>query len=138
MPGCIIVHPLRHAFSPVRFTRGPKHAEAVAREAESLNEHVLRWEGRAAEAGANGVRRRRLEGAGATLVRIELPAGTRAAEHAHSHEQFVEVLSGGGTLTTAAGERAFGPGDVFHFPPDTPHAATFERDTVLLEVNVGA
>ena len=103
-----------------------------------MTEHVLRWQERSAEPGANGVTRRRLEGAGATLVRVEIPAGTRAAEHEHAHEQFVEVLSGAGTLTTAAGERPFGAGDVFRFPPGTPHSAVFDEDTVLLEVNVGA
>ena len=103
-----------------------------------MTEHVVRWNERLADPDADGVTRRRLAGAGATLVRIELPAGARAAEHSHAHEQFVEVLAGGGTLTTGAGERAFGPGDVFHFPPDTPHSAEFVEDTVLLEINVGA
>ena len=103
-----------------------------------MTDHVVRWKDRDPDTDANGVTRRRLPGAGATLVRVEVPAGTRAAEHAHEHEQFVEVLRGAGTLTAGAGTRAFGAGDVFHFPPGTAHSATFDRDTVLLEINVGA
>ena len=101
-------------------------------------EHVVRWKNRPADADGSGVTRRRLEGAGAALVRVEVPAGARAAEHAHPHEQFVEVLAGAGTLVTAAGERAFGTGDAFHFPAGTRHSAAFDEDTVLLEINVGA
>lgn len=99
-------------------------------------EHVVRWQSLAAETGANGVSRTRLDGEGVSLVRIELPAGTVAAEHAHAHEQFVEVLAGAGALTTPAGTREFAAGDVFRFPTDTPHSATFTADTVLLEINV--
>ena len=98
--------------------------------------HVLRWRELASEEGAGGVARRRLGGEGVSLVRVEVPAGTVAAEHAHAHEQFVEVLAGAGTLTTAAGTRGFEAGDVFRFPPGTAHSATFARDTVLLEINV--
>lgn len=102
-----------------------------------MDEHVVRWSELAAEPGTNGVVRRRLAGAGVGLVRVEIPAGTRAAAHEHPHEQLVEVLSGAGTLSTDAGERAFGPGAVFRFPPGTVHAAVFDEDTVLLEINVG-
>jgi quercetin dioxygenase-like cupin family protein len=48
------------------------------------------------------------------------------------------VVSGAGMLETAQGSRPFGPGSVFHFPPDTWHAAHFDSDTVLIETNLMA
>lgn len=88
--------------------------------------------------GASGsaVSRRRLEGTGACLVRVEIKAGTRADRHTHAHEQFVQVLAGNGTLETAEGCRPFATGSLFHFPPETWHAAVFETDTVLVETNL--
>ena len=98
--------------------------------------HLVRWAERPAEPGAGGVVRRRCAGAGAALVRVEIPAGTVAAAHSHPHEQFVEVIRGAGVLTTPAGRARFRAGDLFHFPPGTEHAAEFDEDTVLLEVNL--
>ena len=80
--------------------------------------------------------RRRIEGQGASLVRIEVKAGHKAARHSHGHEQFVQVLSGSGMLETEEGARRFGPGTVFHFPANAWHAAEFETDTVLVETNL--
>ena len=98
--------------------------------------YLISWSSVDPEAGANGVTRRRLKGAGAELVRVEIPAGVVAPAHSHSHEQFVEVLEGLGTLTTHEGTRPFKAGDVFHFPPETEHAASFDTDTVFLEINL--
>ena len=80
--------------------------------------------------------RRTIDGEHASLVRVEVKAGHKAARHSHPHEQFVQVLSGSGTLETEAGATAFGPGTVFHFPPDAWHAAEFDSDTVLVETNL--
>ncbi|MDX1528125.1 MAG: cupin domain-containing protein [Gammaproteobacteria bacterium] len=101
-----------------------------------MTEHLISWHSLEAEAGANGVIRRRLKGNGAELVRVEIPAGVVAPGHSHPHEQFVEVLRGSGTLTTPDGTRPFKAGDVFHFPAETEHAASFDADTVFLEINL--
>lgn len=101
-----------------------------------MSEHLLHWVEVSEEPAANGVARRRIHGAGAGLVRVSIPAGVSAPPHSHPHEQFVEVLRGAGTLTTAAGARRFAAGDLFHFPPHTEHAAEFDEDTVLLEINL--
>ncbi len=90
----------------------------------------------AAAGGGGGVRKRRIAGAGAELVRVEVPAGTKAGRHSHPHEQFVQVIAGEGTLETEAGRRAFRAGTVFHFPPGAWHAAEFATDTVLVETNL--
>ena len=84
----------------------------------------------------NGVRKRRIPGAGAELVRVEVPAGTRAGRHSHPFEQFVQVISGNGVLETEDGTREFRQGSVFHLPAHAWHAAEFHTDTVLIETNL--
>ncbi len=75
-------------------------------------------------------------GLGASLIRLEIKAGTAAGRHAHPFEQFVQVISGGGTLDTEDGSERFAAGSLFHFPPGTWHAAQFDEDTVLVETNL--
>jgi quercetin dioxygenase-like cupin family protein len=83
-----------------------------------------------------GVGKRVMQGEGVSLVMVRVPAGTNAPRHSHAHEQFVQVLSGSGILETENGSQQFGPGSVFHFPPDTWHAAAFTNDTLLIEPNL--
>jgi quercetin dioxygenase-like cupin family protein len=97
---------------------------------------VIAWDQQPLETSPSGVSRRRIAGAGAELVRVEVPAGTKARRHSHPHEQFVQVLSGEGVLETAAGAEAFRPGSVFHLPAAAWHAAEFASDTVLVETNL--
>jgi quercetin dioxygenase-like cupin family protein len=80
--------------------------------------------------------RRVIEGQGASLIQLVIQAGTLADRHSHPFEQFVQVISGFGTLETEEGAQAFGPGSVFHFAPDTWHAAVFDEHTVLVETNL--
>ncbi len=94
------------------------------------------WNDLPAEPTGPSVAKRRLEGAGASLVRVEIEAGTKAARHSHGHEQFVQVISGAGTLETEEGRRPFRAGSLFHFPAETWHAAEFDEDTVLVETNL--
>ena len=95
------------------------------------------WENLTAEP-AGLATRRRLIGAGASLVKIDIKAGMKAGRHTHDFEQFVQVLSGSGTLETEEGRQPFGPGSLFHFPADAWHAAEFDTDTVLVETNLMA
>ena len=93
------------------------------------------WDELATE-GTSPVSKRRLPGAGASLVRVEIKAGTKSAKHSHAHEQFVQVISGRGTLETEEGRQSFTSGSLFHFPPETWHAAEFDDDTILVETNL--
>lgn len=77
-----------------------------------------------------------VQGVGASLVRLEIKSGSRADRHAHAFEQFVQVISGGGTLETEKGSERFFAGSVFHFAPDMWHAACFDEDTILVETNL--
>lgn len=98
--------------------------------------HVIGWDEIDATVAPSGVTKRRVDLPGASLVTVTVPAGTEAARHSHAHGQFVQVVSGSGTLTTEQGARAFAAGSVFVFPADTWHSARFDTDTVLVEANL--
>ncbi|KAA2235667.1 cupin domain-containing protein [Salinarimonas soli] len=98
--------------------------------------HCVDWTEIPEEVASSGVGKRVIAGEGASLVMVRVPAGVRADRHSHPHEQFVQVLSGSGTLETDQGARAFGPGSVFHFPADAWHAARFDSETVVIETNL--
>lgn len=101
-----------------------------------MTEHLRHWDTCDEAVSPNRVTRRRIDGAGASLVRIVVPAGTSAPRHSHAHEQFVQVVSGSGILETRQGKQAFCAGSVFHFPAEAWHAAEFETETVLIETNL--
>ena len=101
-----------------------------------MTEHLVKWDDLLIVDAPGGVTKRRLAIGESTLVTVMVPAGTEAAKHSHPHGQFVQIVSGTGTLTTEQGQKAFGPGSVFVFPAETWHAARFETDTVLIESNL--
>lgn len=103
-----------------------------------MTSHCFAWNDLPEEIAGNGVSKRRTHGAGAELVLITIPAGTKAARHSHPHGQFVQVISGSGTLDTEQGRKAFGPGSLFHLPAEVWHEAEFVTDTVLVETNLRA
>lgn len=98
--------------------------------------HVLGWDEVEAAGAPGGLTKRRIALPGLSLVTVTVPGGTRGTRHSHDHDQFVQVVSGRGTLETEQGERAFGPGSVFAFPSGTWHVARFDDDTVLIESNL--
>ncbi len=75
-------------------------------------------------------------GDGASLKRVNIPAGRKADRHSHPHEQFVLVISGAGRLECEAGPVELRPGTVLRFAPGAWHSAEFIADTVLVEVNL--
>ena len=101
-----------------------------------MTKHLQDWAATSAVVGSNGVAKQTIGGAGASLVRVVVPAGTRAGRHHHDHEQFVHVVAGSGELETEQGLAPFGPGSVFHFPAHAWHAAHFVTETVLVETNL--
>ena len=101
-----------------------------------MSQHCISWNDIPEEVSSSGVGKRVLRGEGVSLVMVRVPAGTRADRHSHPHEQFVQVVSGSGVLETAHGSQVFQTGSVFHFPPDTWHAALFDSDTILIETNL--
>ena len=101
-----------------------------------MTQHVIAWDEVTPSAPPGGVTKRRIDLPGMSLVAVTVPAGTEAGRHCHDHDQFVQVLSGSGTLTTEQGARAFAAGSVFVFPAGVWHAARFDADTVLVETNL--
>lgn len=101
-------------------------------------DHCVAWDDLPETAASGGVTKRAIEAEGGSLVRVTVPAGTKADRHSHPHEQFVQVVTGSGRLTTEQGERPFSSGSVFHFPVNAWHSAVFETDTVLVETNLRA
>jgi quercetin dioxygenase-like cupin family protein len=101
-----------------------------------MTPHCVDWTAIPEERSPSGIGKRTIAGAGASLVRVQVPAGTVAPRHSHPHEQFVQVISGSGELETEQGTRAFAAGSVFHFPAESWHAARFDSDTVLVETNL--
>lgn len=100
-----------------------------------MTQHYLTWDEIPEDVAPNGIAKRVLDGAGASLVTVRVPAGFEGGRHSHPHEQFVQVLSGSGRLVTEQGEYAFGPGSLFHFPADAWHMARFDTETLLVEMN---
>jgi quercetin dioxygenase-like cupin family protein len=98
---------------------------------------IYRWSDLPEEA-AFGVIKQAVQGQGASVKRVEVPAGASAERHSHPHEQFVIVLEGTGTLDSDVGPTALTPGTVIHFKPDAWHSTVFDTKTVLMEVNLGA
>jgi quercetin dioxygenase-like cupin family protein len=101
-----------------------------------MRRHCIDWDDVPEEVAASGVSKRHVDGESASLVMVRVPAGTRADRHSHSHEQFVQVISGTGMLETEQGARDFRSGSLFHFPAGAWHAARFDSDTVLIEANL--
>lgn len=85
---------------------------------------------------ADDITRKQIDGKGAVLRHVDVPAGHEAARHDHPFEQFIQVISGTGVLQCDAGEVKLQPGTVVHLPAGAWHSAVFETDTVLVEVNV--
>ena len=98
--------------------------------------HVISWTDVAEVSTGAGIKKRTLQGTNASLTMVTVAAGLSAPKQDHAHEQFVQVLAGRGMLETEEGRRRFGPGDVFHFPANTWHSATFEIETILVETNM--
>ena len=101
-----------------------------------MTDHLTAWDDRTESVADNGVAKRAIPGAGASLVRVVVPAGVSSPRHSHDHEQFVQVVSGSGILETEQGRQPFSAGSVFHFPAGAWHAAAFETETMLIETNL--
>jgi quercetin dioxygenase-like cupin family protein len=102
-----------------------------------MTQHLVAWTEVETVPAPGGVTKRRIDLPGMSLVTVTVPAGTEAPRHSHDHDQFVQVTSGSGTLTTEQGARAFAAGDVFVFPAGAWHSAQFDTDTMLVETNLG-
>lgn len=61
------------------------------------------------------------------------PAGTSIEPHTHDTENCGVITKGTLILILDGQEQRFQPGDWYHLPPHTVHAARFEEDTAEIE-----
>ena len=61
------------------------------------------------------------------------PAGTAIESHHHETENVGVITQGELILTLEGMERRYGPGDWYHVPAQTMHAARFEKETSEIE-----
>lgn len=81
-----------------------------------------------------GYRGRFVHSDGMTIVYWDIDAGAPVPEHAHVHEQVVNVLAGEFELTVAGEARRLGPGSVVVIPGNVPHAARAVTDCRVIDV----
>lgn len=75
----------------------------------------------------------RLAADGADVLFATYPAGTVIGTHRHDTENVGVIIRGELILSVAGEETPYRPGDWYHIPPDTEHAARFEHDTAEIE-----
>ena len=61
------------------------------------------------------------------------PAGTHIEEHRHDTENYGVITKGELRLIMDGEETRYGPGDWYHVPRHTPHAAIFDVETEEIE-----
>jgi len=81
-----------------------------------------------------GYRGRFVHSDGMTIVYWDIDAGAPVPEHAHVHEQVVNVLAGEFELTVAGEARRLGPGSVVVIPGNVRHAARAVTDCRIIDV----
>jgi quercetin dioxygenase-like cupin family protein len=83
------------------------------------------------EAGADGVRIRRIEGERITVGVFELAPGAVVAEHRHEAEQIGMCIRGQLTFTLGEETRTLGPGGTWCIPSGVPHSAVAGPDGAI-------
>lgn len=61
------------------------------------------------------------------------PAGTSIEPHRHDTNNVGVITKGRLDLTIGDTQTSYGPGDWYHVPANTEHAATFESDSAEIE-----
>ena len=100
---------------------------------------VYRWPELPADRPMELLERRRIMGEKMTVARIVLEKGCDVPLHAHENEQVSILLSGRLRFTLGAQgpsqrQLVLLPGEVLHLPPNVPHAAFAEEETVVLDL----
>lgn len=75
----------------------------------------------------------RLAADGADVLFATYRAGTVIEAHRHESENVGVIIRGELILSVAGEESRYHPGDWYHIPPDTEHAARFDDDTAEIE-----
>ena len=84
---------------------------------------MIRWDERSRPGPVTGVTAADVQGAQLSAARYVLEPGALVPEHAHSNEEFGQVLEGTLELTTGGSVEQLAAGDAFLIAGGTPHAA---------------
>jgi len=76
----------------------------------------------------------RLAADGADVLFATYPGGTTIDPHDHATDNVGVIIRGELILTMGGTESRYGPGDWYHVPPGTSHAARFDQDTAEIEI----
>ena len=83
---------------------------------------------------AEGVSMRVVTAGTVTVAHVKLTKGAPVPEHAHHHEQVVNVIEGELELTVEGKPYSLVPGKVMVLPPNTPHGAKAITDCRVIDV----
>ena len=83
---------------------------------------------------AEGAHARIVTGQFMTVAHVHLAAGTEIPEHAHVHEQVVNVVEGQLELTVDGTPHSLVPGKVMVLPPNVPHSGRAITDCRVIDV----
>jgi quercetin dioxygenase-like cupin family protein len=75
----------------------------------------------------------RLAADGADVLFATYPTGTTIDPQDHPTDNVGVIIRGELILTVDGRESRYGPGDWYHVPPGTSHAARFDQDTAEIE-----
>ena len=84
--------------------------------------------------------RRRVHGEHITVAQIRLEKGCQVPLHQHENEQFSLIVLGrlrfeiGGEGSADRRELVLLPGELLHLPPNVPHSAFAEEETLVLDL----
>jgi quercetin dioxygenase-like cupin family protein len=84
--------------------------------------------------------RRRVHGEHITVAQIRLERGCQVPLHQHENEQFSMIVLGrlrfeiGAEGTPDRRELVLLPGELLHLPPNVPHSAYAEEETLVLDL----
>ncbi len=83
---------------------------------------------------ADGVRARVVHTGNVSVAHVRLDAGAAVPEHAHYHEQIVNVIDGEMELTVNGTPTLLRRGTIYLLPPMVPHSARALSDVYVIDI----
>ena len=93
------------------------------------------WDSLEWELVIEGIRRKVVHLAGATVVLNEMDPGNEPFPHAHPHEQAAYIVDGRAEFTIDGKVHLLGPGDLVAVPPNAEHYAVAVGDKVCVNLD---
>ncbi|MCX2720706.1 cupin domain-containing protein [Lentiprolixibacter aurantiacus] len=81
-----------------------------------------------------GYHGRLIHGKNMSLAFWEVEAGAEVPEHAHMHEQIMQVQQGQFEFTVGGNTRIYGPGELVVIPSEVPHSGKALTPCKLMDI----